>query len=199
VGLVSSPTVSPADTDADDPAARIGARVRALRTQRGLSQAGLARAAQIGKGSLSELESGQRNPTLATLYALAGPLHVPLAALLDESIGAEVSGGGLTASLVDVRPREGMTAETYLMRFERGTIRRSPAHGAGVIEHLVVIRGRLQFGPDGEPQVAVAGQHGTFVADRPHAYEVVGDDHAEAVLVIFTPTRTPSPDVGGAP
>ncbi|MFD1826358.1 MULTISPECIES: helix-turn-helix domain-containing protein [Mumia] len=182
-----------------DPAARIGARVRDLRVQRGLSQSALSRAAQIGKGSLSELEAGLRNPTIATLYALAGPLHVPLAALLDDAVGAEVSGDGLTAHLLDVRVRDGATVETYAMRFEPGTIRRSPAHGDGVVEHLVVTCGRLRLGPDDALQDVATGEHARFVADRPHAYEVVGDDQAEAVLVILTPPRTPSRETASSP
>ena len=56
------------------PGAAAGARVRALRTSAGLSLSALAAEAGIGKGSLSELESGRRNPTLDTLYALARPL-----------------------------------------------------------------------------------------------------------------------------
>lgn len=180
-------------------AVRIGARVRALRVQRGLGQAALARAAQIGKGSLSELEAGLRNPTIATLYALAGPLHVPLAALLDDTVGAEVSGDGLTARLLDVHQAERTTVETYAMRFSPGAVRRSSAHGDDVVEHLVVTRGTLRFGPEGSPQVVPTGGYGTFVADRAHTYEVVGDEVAEAVLVVRTPTRTPSPDVLSPP
>ncbi|WP_262851677.1 helix-turn-helix domain-containing protein [Mumia quercus] len=182
-----------------DASARIGGRVRDLRVARGLSQSALARAAGVGKGSLSELESGQRNPTLATLYALAGPLHVPLAALLDDAVGAEVSGGGLTAHLVDVRTSEGTTVETYAMRFAPGSIRRSPAHGDGVVEHLVVTRGRLRFGTPGELRTAAGGEHGRFGADRPHTYEVLGDEPAEAVLVILTPHENSVAAEGGAP
>jgi XRE family transcriptional regulator, regulator of sulfur utilization len=49
------------------PGIAVGARIRALRTERGLSLSALAAAAGIGKGSLSELETGHRNPTLDTL------------------------------------------------------------------------------------------------------------------------------------
>ena len=54
---------------ASQPGIAVGARIRALRTERGLSLSALAAAAGIGKGSLSELETGRRNPTLDTLYA----------------------------------------------------------------------------------------------------------------------------------
>ena len=68
-------------TPGEDRRRAVGARISAIRKQRGLSLSGLAREARIGKGSLSELEGGQRNPTLDTLYAIAGPLGVPLSLL----------------------------------------------------------------------------------------------------------------------
>src|SRR4051812_41709202 len=59
-----------------DPA--VGQRLRRLREERGLSLSALARAAGLGKATLSGLEHGTRNPTLETLYAVAGALGVPL-------------------------------------------------------------------------------------------------------------------------
>ena len=65
----------------DDLARLVGERLRAARQEHGLSLGALAEAAHVGKGSLSEIENGARNPTLGTLYALAGALGVPLATL----------------------------------------------------------------------------------------------------------------------
>ena len=85
-----------------DAGASAGARIRQLRTERGLSLSALAAAAGIGKGTLSELEGGRRNPTLETLYAVAGPLGVPLAALLEDHDGATVADEALTARRLHV-------------------------------------------------------------------------------------------------
>ncbi|MCM2416499.1 helix-turn-helix transcriptional regulator [Streptomyces sp. RKAG290] len=52
----------------------LGRRLRALRQEQGLSLSELSRRSRVGKGTLSELESGQRNPTLETLYALTTAL-----------------------------------------------------------------------------------------------------------------------------
>ncbi len=59
-------------------AQEVGARLRRLRQDRGLSLSELARRSGVGKGTLSELETGQRNPTLETLYALTTALEAPL-------------------------------------------------------------------------------------------------------------------------
>src|SRR5689334_1990166 len=107
-----------------------GARVRALRTARGMSLSSLAAAAGIGKATLSELEAGRRNPTLDTLYAIAGPLGVPLVALVAEEDDV-VGDDALTALRLHVRHDEDTTTEVYLVTVRPGATRRSPAHADG--------------------------------------------------------------------
>jgi transcriptional regulator with XRE-family HTH domain len=180
-------------------AALVGERVRAARQARGLSLGALAEAAKIGKGSLSELENGTRNPTLATLYALAGALRVPLATLLAERVGAEIGteidtvagAAAMTARLVDVSHEAG-TVEVYRLWFAAGARHRSGSHGEDVVEHLVVTLGRLRAGRSGEESEIGAGEVATWVSDVEHTYAALGDGPVEAVLVIRSP-RTPAP------
>ncbi len=91
----------------------MGERLRAERRERGLSVGALAEAAGVGKGSLSEIENGARNPTLSTLYALAGTLGVPLATLIADRAGARVTSPGVEARLLDVTHDGGQTVEVY--------------------------------------------------------------------------------------
>ncbi|MGI3785776.1 MAG: helix-turn-helix domain-containing protein [Janthinobacterium lividum] len=113
-------SVGPAGSRALDVAV-LGHRLRELRTDRGLSLPALAAAAGTGKGSLSEIEAGQRNPTLATLYSLAAPLAVPLATLLADEPGTEVSSDGLTATLLSTETTaDGGTVEIHRVAFRPG-------------------------------------------------------------------------------
>lgn len=173
-----------------EPGAAVGARVRALRQDRGLSLSALAAAAGIGKGSLSELETGQRNPTLDTLYAVAGPLGVPLAALVDFRDGAEVADAGFETVLLHTERTPAATSEVWLLRVDAGVTRSSPAHQPGVVEQLVVLTGsvRVEHG-DGVVEVAEAGAGGHLVwpADVPHSYTATGGTDLRAVNVIITP------------
>lgn len=57
----------------------VGRRLKQLRVDSGLSLSELARRSGVGKGTLSELETGRRNPTLETLYALTTALGRPSA------------------------------------------------------------------------------------------------------------------------
>ncbi|WP_241157372.1 helix-turn-helix domain-containing protein [Adlercreutzia sp. ZJ242] len=62
---------------------RLGARVRTLRDERGLTQVDLARVSDMDRSQLAAIETGRRNVTLANLARLAGALGVTLAQLLD--------------------------------------------------------------------------------------------------------------------
>ncbi len=166
----------------------VGERIARLRQSRGLSLSALARAAGIGKGSLSELESGQRNPTLSTLYAVAGQLGVPLTSLVGTVAGVEASDGVLTARLLHVDQNEdGTTTEVYWLDVRPGRARLSPSHGSAVTEHVLVLRGTLRAGPQGQESSASAGQWLRWTSDTAHSYEAVGVP-AEPVAAVCTIT-----------
>ena len=65
------------------PAERLGAGIRALRSQLGWSQEKLAEASGLHRSYISQLERGRRNPTLDVLARLAAALDVKLSTLLD--------------------------------------------------------------------------------------------------------------------
>ena len=172
----------------DDHLARlVGARLRAARRERGRSLAALADAAGVGKGSLSEIENGARNPTLSTLYALAGALGVPLATLLADHPGARISSPGIEARLLDVSRDGDATVEVYRLRLDPGARHRSPAHGPGVTEHLLVTAGRARVGRLGAETELGPGEAAQWLSDGTHGYAAVGADPATAVLVIRSP------------
>jgi transcriptional regulator with XRE-family HTH domain len=58
-----------------------GEALRALRTQRGLSQEQLARDAGLDRTYVSGIERGERNPSLTNLFRLADALKVELSEL----------------------------------------------------------------------------------------------------------------------
>ncbi len=164
----------------------VGARVRRARVDRGLSLGSVAATAGIGKGSLSEIEHGQRNPTLSTLYALARALGTPLSHLLDDRPGAQVASPGIVARLLDVRQEADATVEVFALTLTPGAAHRSDGHGPGVSEQVLVTSGRVRVGTEGDPMEVGVGELASFAADMPHSYEAL-DAPAAAVNVIRTP------------
>ncbi|WP_445402575.1 helix-turn-helix domain-containing protein [Streptomyces sp. LE64] len=172
---------------AADLAADVGARVRELREAQGLSLSELARRSTLGKGTLSELESGRRNPTLETLYALTTALGVPLSTVLhDLAPPVKVSGHAVEAVLLDRFEADASVTETYRIRIHSGATQHSAAHAPGTTEHLVVLTGTARVGTLAEPALIGPGAHGSWPADVPHLYEAPDGD-VEAVLIVRHP------------
>ncbi len=61
----------------------LGARIRALRKERGLSQEALAQALEVSRQAVTKWEDGSSLPSTANLFALSGFFGVPLAELTD--------------------------------------------------------------------------------------------------------------------
>ena len=139
-------------------AARLGAALLALRTNRGLSQAAVARLAGVSPSAISQAERGQRGLSLETLLELTGNLGITL----DELLRGEVAPGyrlarrhdplervaGRTLPLLD-DPAAGLRA--YLVRLERGGAA-TPEFAHKGVELVAVAQGLVQVVlPTGRP------------------------------------------------
>ena len=71
-----------ASADKDQALPRIGAAIRAIRTEAKLSQEGLADLARIDRSHMGKIERGERNVTILNLLKIACALDVPASALL---------------------------------------------------------------------------------------------------------------------
>jgi transcriptional regulator with XRE-family HTH domain len=171
-----------------------GARLRELRQARGLSVSELARMTGLGKGTLSELESGRRNPTLQTLYTLTTALGVPLSAALppgevQQPDAAPISGEAIDAVLVDRFVDTAATTELYRVRIRAGRRQDSEAHASGVTEHWIVYAGDVAMGPVDRPVRLGPGDSTRFTADVPHRYVVEGAEDVTATLLVRYPRQ----------
>lgn len=63
--------------------ARFGAHLRSLRKSKGLSQEALGLTCGLSQTYVSEIENGQRNPSLLSLLAISHALDMTLPQLLD--------------------------------------------------------------------------------------------------------------------
>lgn len=177
-----------------DFAAQIGARVRRLRQERGVSLSALARDAGVGKATLSGLEDGSRgNPTIETLYAIAGRLGVPIGALLPdppqqgEKPLETIHGTAVSASLLETFSDEDVDTELFRLHIRPGYEQQSPAHPPGTVEFLTVFKGTARVGPADALLTVPPGGHVSWPADMPHTYNAIGGEDVFASLLIRTP------------
>ncbi len=183
------------------PLPEISGRLRAARKARGLTLERLARESGVSKSMLSQIERGQANPTLATLWALTRSLDIEIQDLLRETapparakavierldahFTPTIKSPDGKCTLRILSPLETATrVEWYELRAEPGAELRSDPHASGTIEHLTVIAGALMVESDGERTAVEEGQTVRYAADRPHAILNAGNAPATAVLVV---------------
>jgi len=155
--------------------------LRRIRLERGLSAAELARAAGVSKATISSVERGLGNPAVDTVWALAQALGLPFGALFDDD-GRDLvqvrriddapvvsSQRGFIGRQLLTLSRSGQI-ELYVLAVAAGACRNAAPHPAGVVEHVIVLEGRAEVGPDDEPSVVEARDYVRFLADRPHHY-----------------------------
>lgn len=169
----------------------VGRRVRELRQARGVSLSELARRAGIGKATLSGVETGTRNPTLETLWAITAQLGVPMAAILDAPPQPQtVRGTAMEAALLEVFEDGAVTYELYRLRVPPGITQTSPAHLPGATEHITVFSGTLAAGPIDAPLTAGPGDHISWRSDVPHGYHATGSEVVRATLLMRYPANS---------
>ena len=71
----------------------LGARLRAIRTERGIRQKALAETARLTPSLVSQIESGKLSPSLHTLGRLAAALGVPVGAFFEQAPNGRIHVG----------------------------------------------------------------------------------------------------------
>ncbi|KKS36962.1 MAG: DNA-binding protein [Candidatus Sungbacteria bacterium RIFCSPLOWO2_12_FULL_41_11] len=61
---------------------QLGKNMKRIRAKKGMSQGDIARALEVDRGYISNIENGKKNPTIATIQKLANALGVSADELL---------------------------------------------------------------------------------------------------------------------
>ena len=65
-----------------DEAQKLGENLKRIRTEKGITQGDIARALEMDKSFVSNIENGKTNPTLATIAKLAKAIGVSVGELM---------------------------------------------------------------------------------------------------------------------
>ena len=175
----------------------VGANLRRLRGERGVSLEGLARLCGVSRAMLGQIELGQSAPTINVLWKIARALDLPFSALLTASTptpGTRVirarqtkrltSHDGTFSSRALFPLDEPRRVEFYELELKKGGVEEAQAHAPGTRENLTVSRGAVEIVVDGVTHALAAGDAIVFDADVAHAYRNTGDDDALLYLVM---------------
>lgn len=176
---------------------RLGARVKDLRRERGLTLDELAGLSGVSRAMISKLERGEKNPTLVIAARLAEGLGVSLSRLAGVEERREVVLVPKERRMVLRDPETGFERQSLSPTFagrgveflrnvvpEGSTSGDFPAHRKGVEEHIVVEKGDLKATLGGEEYLLREGDALYFEADVPHRFDNAGRGECSYYLVI---------------
>ena len=181
----------------DDITAVVAENLRQLREQKNLSLTAASRLAGVSKSLWSQIERGEINPTITTVWKIALGLNVSFSELTTRAVDDfEVveTRAGQPISADDGRfrnfPLFGRTIdrpfELYYLDLEPGAHLEAEPHLPGCQEYITVFEGELTVTVDDRALKAGEGAAMRFPGDRPHSYKA-GSAPCRLSMIIFYP------------
>jgi transcriptional regulator with XRE-family HTH domain len=180
-------TYASASAAVDRAVAEVPARLRTVRTRRGMTLVEVAEQTGISKSTLSRLETGQRRPTLEILLALSATYRVPL----DDLVAAPEVGdrrirlrpGQVKGRTVIPLSREPDSMQAWKIVIPASMVDPEPRAHHGH-EWIYVLSGRVRLVLGAHDSVLEPGDVVEFDTRLPHWFGSTGAAPAE-ILSIF--------------
>lgn len=176
----------------------VGENLKRLRAEQGLSLDALAKLSDVSKSRLGQIERGEGNPSITTVWQIAHALKVEFTALVTQprADSVVVRKSDVAAVLED----EGRCRDYPLfpfdpaLGFEVYTMELDPAgrlvaepHPTGMRETITVVRGDLALTVAGVEYLLGDGDAIRFPADVAHEYRNEGAGIAVVSIVLAYP------------
>ena len=152
----------------------------------------------VSKSILGQIERGEANPTISTVWKIANGLKVPFSEFVKrpESSFDLVEKKALTPLLEDdgrfrnypLFPYDAQRPfEIYYIELDQGALLQADAHLEGSQEFITVFSGELEVVVNGTTLLAKEGCALRFQADSPHVYRNAGSGLCRVSMVIHYP------------
>ncbi|HEX5053597.1 MAG TPA: XRE family transcriptional regulator [Planctomycetota bacterium] len=185
----------------DDLGDRIARNVKLLRHARAMTQAQLAKLADLPRATWTNLESGAANPTVSVLRRAAGALQVSVEELLSPPraeceyfpLGALPTRSQGQATVRRLLPHAVPGMEMDRIELPAGGRMVGVPHTPGTREYLTCERGELVLTAAGESWPLRSGDVIAFRGDQRHSYANPGARVAIGYsVVVLAPAHLPS-------
>jgi transcriptional regulator with XRE-family HTH domain len=179
----------------------IALNLKRVREERKLSLDKVAEMTGVSKSMLGQIERGESNPTITTIWKIANGLKVSFTSLLNHPQSDTVI---ITKNDVDlliedndkyrIYPffpyEDGRRFEIYCVEIEKGGYLSAEPHGQGTQEFITVFDGEITIRVSDEEYTVKKGESIRFKADKPHAYHNSGETLTRVNMVIYYPEQS---------
>ncbi len=190
---VAQPAPSP-PSSVEGTVSAIGARIAALRHERGWSLQELSRRAGVSPAAIHKIEKKGMTPTITSLMRIAGALGRSVGYLIEEHDRLR----SVAVTRHDARPgistsKSGVTLESVAGRYgpfflagAAATVEPRASSGEQPMNHpgeelMLVLEGTMEWTIEGERYRLDVGDSIHFRTDRPHAWSNPADEPARAL------------------
>ncbi|MBU8908357.1 helix-turn-helix domain-containing protein [Desertibacillus haloalkaliphilus] len=174
---------------------RIGKRLKQIREQQRLSLEKAAELTNVSKPMLGQIERGESNPTVSTLWKIANGLGVGFSRFIeDERPKVKVVSRHAIEPLKEDQGRfqviplftlgNGQPFEWFSVQLKPDCSYTSEAHTSGVEEYILVEEGEIEIIISDESYHLKKGEAIRFAADCPHQYNNSSDSVSRVMMMI---------------
>jgi transcriptional regulator with XRE-family HTH domain len=172
--------------------------LKAHRDQKKLSLDRVAEMTGVSKTMLGQIERGESNPTINTVWKIANGLKISFTNLINEPQPETV-----VVTKNEIQPlledngkyrlypffpfEDGRRFEVYSVEIEKGGYLSAESHPEGTEEFITVFDGELTIRINNEEFTVKSGDSIRFKADRPHMYHNSGTTTTRLSMVVYYP------------
>jgi len=171
----------------------IAYNLKRLRRERNLSLGQLAEIAGVSKVILSQIEKGDSNPTINTIWKITGALGLPYTSLLEmpgtkavhikKSDITELAEGKFHIFSYYPKNQE-RNFEIYQIEVEPGCVHSSIGHSPNSFEYIMMIEGEMTLIVNGESFLLRKDDALYFDASVSHCYRNDSEITAKAMMLV---------------
>lgn len=176
----------------------ISMNLKRIREDKKVSLDKVAQMTGVSKSMLGQIERGESNPTITTLWKIANGLKVSFASLINqpqsdtvivtkEDIETLTEDNGKYKAYPFFPYEDGRRFEVYGIEIEKGGYLSAEPHGQETHEFIIVFDGEITIRVENEEYTVKKGESIRFRADKPHSYHNSGGGLTRASMVIYYP------------
>lgn len=174
----------------------ISENLKRFREERKLSLDNVAKLSGVSKSMLGQIERGEVNPTVSTVWKISNGLKISFTQLMSrpevdielvdrEEIQLLSEDNGRFRNYPVFPFDSTRRFEMYSLEIDGGGNLSAEAHPQGTQEFITVFSGELTIQVNGEDYSVAAGNSIRFKADAPHTYKNNGDTLCMLSMVIY--------------
>ena len=176
----------------------VAKNIKRLREEKKLSMDELVKLSGVSKSMLAQIERGDGNPTISTLWKISNGMKGPFDALTvrpkspyeivkTAEIQPLLEDGGKVRNYSLFPDNENRRFAVYYLELEEGSYWESEPHLRGTTEFITIFTGKIEILADGQSFIVEKGESIRFRADTIHSYKNIGNETAILHMILFNP------------